>query len=75
MRRRARLIRWILLEQLVRRRERLNAAVAHRLPRRLKQAAYIDVAVEALGIMPPHTVVPEVGMTEALDVWANGRVR
>lgn len=55
--------------------ERLLVTLAARLPRKLKERVYISVAVEAISKMPPDTVVPEVGMLEALDVYSNGRVR
>lgn len=52
---------------------RLFLAAIHRLPRAVKEAAYIDVGVEAVSRMPASTVVPEVGMLEALQAYGGRR--
>jgi hypothetical protein len=63
-------LRWHRYWQITRRVQRLPLTIAHRLPRWLARAAYVDVAAYAT-TRPPLDAreVPGISITEVMETW------
>jgi hypothetical protein len=63
-------VHWHYYWQITRRLQRLPLTIAHRLPRWLARAAYVDVAAYATTRTPlASREVPAIGIIEVMETW------